>query len=313
MKVVIQPPVLIAVAVVVLIFVVVETIGVVRRRRDRKLQQQLRDMFKDAYRISLSENVRVTFYDDCGVGSFSLSIPRWEFANSDGSRDKRRKANRIIVPGMSSLSVGCYTVTSSDATQIVWLANTLREKGEEIQKTLEEQQKQRDVLRVAQQARKAQTVEGMVACFSANPSDFEEWCAGLLRQNGYQAEVTPPSRDGGYDITFVDSVGRSGIAECKCFNVNHKVGRPLIQKLVGANASMQACRLLFMTTSSFTPDAFEYAKEAGVELLDGSALVGLGKRDATTALSVSPRDWMLSWEDLAAMYPPDYPPPGFGF
>lgn len=301
-----------AAGVLVLLFVVRGTVNAVKRKRYRKLQQQLRDAFKETYGILLKENVKISSRDNCDWGYFFLSAPRWEYANSDGSRDKRRKENGII-SGSGTLIVGQFSVESSEPTQIVWLANTLRQKGVKIKKNPVEERKQRQAIREKNQAKKAQTIDGLIECFSDDPVKFEEWCADLLQRNGYQVAVTPPSRDGGYDLEFRDLEGRAGLAECKCFNVKHKVGRPLIQKLVGANVSKKAERLLFMTTSSFTPDAYEYAREAKVELLDGSSLVGLNKQGRSDALEVSPTSWMLSWEDLAAMYPPDLPPGHFGF
>ena len=293
-------------------FAIKGAINAVKRKRYRELQQQLRDAFKETYGILLQENVKIASRDNCEWGYFFLSAPRWEYANSDGSRDKRRKENGII-SGSGTLIVGRVSVESSDPTQIVWLANTLREKGVKIKKNPAEERKQRQAIREKNQVKKAQTISGIIECFSDDPTKFEEWCADLLRCNGYRVALTPPSRDGGYDIEFRDLEGRSGLVECKCFNAKHKVGRPLIQKLVGANVSKKAERLLFMTTSSFTPDAHEYAREAGVELLDGSSLVDLNKRGQSDVLQISPTSWMLSWEDLAAMYPPDYPPGSFGF
>ena len=65
------------------------------------------------------------------------------------------------------------------------------------------------------------------------------------------------------------------IVECKCYSINHKVGRPSIQKLVGANNIVSADRMVFVTTSDFSSAAIDYAKETGVELINGHKLMDL--------------------------------------
>lgn len=123
--------------------------------------------------------------------------------------------------------------------------------------------------------------EDLYLRFCDDAHGFEEWCAALARICGYRAEVTPASNDGGLDVRMWLGEAKV-IAECKCYCPHDMeqakrdaVGRPLLQKLVGANAVERADGLVFMTTSSYTAPAVRYAEEQNILLLDGNDLVDM--------------------------------------
>ena len=53
--------------------------------------------------------------------------------------------------------------------------------------------------------------------FPYHPAGFEGFCADMFRSLGYTTEVTPASRDGGYDILLRGRDGVMSIVECKCY------------------------------------------------------------------------------------------------
>lgn len=53
---------------------------------------------------------------------------------------------------------------------------------------------------------------------------------------------------------------------------NARIGRPLIQKLVGANQIVGAGQMMFFTTCDFSKEAVEYAERVGVRLINGPML-----------------------------------------
>ncbi|MDR2896461.1 MAG: restriction endonuclease [Propionibacteriaceae bacterium] len=124
----------------------------------------------------------------------------------------------------------------------------------------------------------ATSVADILQAFSNHPSDFESFCADLLRRQGYHADVTPPTRDGGYDLVLVDPSGRSMIAECKCYATSCPIGRTLLQKLVGANRTVGASGLMFITTSRYSAEARAYAQVVGMVTIDGPQLVSMAQR-----------------------------------
>ncbi|MGH2208110.1 restriction endonuclease, partial [Enterococcus faecalis] len=53
------------------------------------------------------------------------------------------------------------------------------------------------------------------------------------------------------------------------------IGRPVIQGFYGALAAVNADRGVFITTSSFSANAHEFAKNQGIVLIDGIKLTEL--------------------------------------
>jgi restriction system protein len=105
------------------------------------------------------------------------------------------------------------------------------------------------------------------------PEAFEELAALLLRRGGWSnvKRVGGPN-DGGVDVVGTDRFGKYGIVQCKRYSVEHKVGSPVVQALIGARVVHGADRALLLTTSSFTHGAEVVAGMHGIELYDGRLL-----------------------------------------
>jgi hypothetical protein len=89
---------------------------------------------------------------------------------------------------------------------------------------------------------------------------FEEILAFALSKNGYEeVQLTAQTRDGGYDIAAVrNGVTRQRlIFECKRFSSSRKVGRPLLDALLGVLDTERANQAVLVTTSSFSKDALK--------------------------------------------------------
>ena len=92
--------------------------------------------------------------------------------------------------------------------------------------------------------------------------------------------VTQASNDGGIDgIIKEDQLGFSHIyIQAKQWALEQTVGKPEIQKFVGALQGQQAQKGLFITTARFSSGAIQYANNllgVKVVLVDGSALTKL--------------------------------------
>lgn len=118
------------------------------------------------------------------------------------------------------------------------------------------------------------------------PTEFERLVVKLLLSMGYGSgieeagRVTPRSNDGGIDGTIrEDQLGFSHIyIQAKQWAVDQTVGKPEIQKFVGALTGQQAQKGLFITTAKFSDGALQYAKNllgAKVVLVDGVTLTKL--------------------------------------
>lgn len=114
------------------------------------------------------------------------------------------------------------------------------------------------------------TITDLLKKYADCPQEFEEFCAELFRKMGYNAKTTAKTNDGGYDL-WMEKNGVTYIVECKLYT-SDIVGRPLIQKLVGANATQKADMMVFITTSGFSKPAKEYAVEQKIWLINGEEL-----------------------------------------
>ena len=118
------------------------------------------------------------------------------------------------------------------------------------------------------------------------PFDFEKLVVKLLIKMGYgngidnAGFVTKASNDDGIDgIIKEDQLGFSSIyIQAKKWNVDQTVGRPEIQKFVGALSGQQAQKGLFITTAKFSSGAVKYANNLlgqKIVLIDGDVLTKL--------------------------------------
>ena len=119
-----------------------------------------------------------------------------------------------------------------------------------------------------------------------SPVFFEHLVVKLLTQMGYGGSlegagtVTRTSGDEGIDgIIREDKLGFNLIyIQAKRWDRNSAVGRPELQKFVGALAGQGATKGLFITTAQFTKEAIEYANKqhtTKIVLVDGVALAKL--------------------------------------
>jgi len=100
-------------------------------------------------------------------------------------------------------------------------------------------------------------------------TEFEKLVIKLLLRMGYgngiaeSGKNTPPSHDDGIDgIVQEDQLGFSNIyIQVKQWATDQTVGKPEIQKFVGALEGQRAQKGLFITTAKFSNGALQYAKD----------------------------------------------------
>ena len=111
-----------------------------------------------------------------------------------------------------------------------------------------------------------------------SPTAFEKMVLDLMAKMGYgtfanAAMTTSITGDEGIDgIIMEDKLGFDLIyIQVKHWGIDHFVGRPDIQAFVGAIAG-KGGKGLFVTTSKFTKQAIDYAKNQHIILMDGEKL-----------------------------------------
>ena len=237
---------------------------------------------------------------------YQLKYPYWQYSKRDGTADLRRRQNFIIWQ-KSTLAVDNYLVTSKRQYHIVTVVEELRHNGIYIQPCKEESDKYDKLKSQKLVYVNSHSIQDIVDQFSECPTEFENFCANLFQKMGYATMVTPPTNDGGYDI-WLERDEKTAIVECKCYCETHSVGRPVIQKLVGANSVKGADSMFLITTSNFSAGAIQYAQEVGVELINGSHLLVLlkqyglvDKKDAP----IYPSEWQWTVADMKPYVPAD--------
>lgn len=88
------------------------------------------------------------------------------------------------------------------------------------------------------------------------PRQFEELIAEILASYGWRVQLTPESKDGGYDIYAISKdlsgVENHWIIECKKYASHRKVGVNTVRSLYGVGTNLRVGNMMLATTSDFT-------------------------------------------------------------
>ncbi len=238
--------------------------------------------------------------------TYTLKFPFWTYANQNGLMDKRRNGNQINFP-KCDLYLDCFHIVIKNPRLMVYYVNFLRNNSVEIQKNEYEEKKASRIREEKKRDKEMDELNKIIERYKDDPYNFETFCAHLYYLMGIDAECTSCSNDGGYDIVLNFKNGEKGIVECKCYN-NKKIGRPYIQKLVGANQIVGAEHLIYITTSDYSEAAIKYAKETDVELINGIQLLDMINKyikPHNIIVTVNREEWSLCDEDLKEYIPRD--------
>ncbi len=98
---------------------------------------------------------------------------------------------------------------------------------------------------------------------SLDDRDFEMFCAEVFKKQGFEVELTKATGDYGRDIILNNSI----YVECKKFDENNSVGRPILQKLLGAMDMFNIEKGIVITTGKYSNTAIEAARISGKLIL----------------------------------------------
>lgn len=105
---------------------------------------------------------------------------------------------------------------------------------------------------------------------------FEAVCEALFAQAGFATRSQSHGADGGVDIWLHSANAEGPVAVVQCKHWNGKaVTVKEIREFFGVMASHQLKRGTYATTSTYTADAQQFAKDNGINALDGAALLSL--------------------------------------
>lgn len=105
---------------------------------------------------------------------------------------------------------------------------------------------------------------------------FEAVCEALFGQAGFETRSQSHGADGGVDIWLYsrNAAGPVAVVQCKHWR-GKAVGVRELREFFGVMASNKISRGTYATTSTYTADARQFAKDNGINALDGPALLAL--------------------------------------
>ncbi|TVQ33683.1 MAG: hypothetical protein EA376_01505 [Phycisphaeraceae bacterium] len=159
---------------------------------------------------------------------------------------------------------------------------------------LEHERKQQEQLR-AQEIERRRRIESerlrqLSYLQQLTPIAFEQFVLEIYRQLGWSVTQTPVTGDNGIDGLLEKDSDRH-VLQCKRFK-STRVGAPILRDLLGATIAAKASRGILVTTSSFTAQAREWARDQPLTLVDGLSLINM-MQEALPPNWIVPREWVL--------------------
>lgn len=110
--------------------------------------------------------------------------------------------------------------------------------------------------------------------------EFEELVADIWSNLGWLTEVTSASADAGVDIVAKksDPVQEKALIQAKCYSKGNKVTSKEIQQYSSLKKQENGDKVIVVTSSSFTKDAKQRAKDLNVKTVNGEKLNQLASR-----------------------------------
>jgi len=124
-----------------------------------------------------------------------------------------------------------------------------------------------------------------------SPSEFENLVSNLFGKMGLETRLTRTSRDGGVDAVAFDTrpvIGGKVVIQAKRYK--NTVGVSAVRDLYGTMMNEGANKGILVATSSYGPDAYDFAKDKPVELIDGGGLLYLLEQVGIRARIVFPTE-----------------------
>lgn len=134
-------------------------------------------------------------------------------------------------------------------------------------------------------------LEDAVNLMDLDPFQFEHLVANLFGKMGLETKLTQSSRDGGVDCIAFDTrpiVGGKIVIQAKRYK--NTVGVSAVRDLYGTMLNEGASKGLLVCTSGYGPDAFSFAKDKPIELIDGGGLLYMLKDVGVRARIIFPSE-----------------------
>lgn len=124
-----------------------------------------------------------------------------------------------------------------------------------------------------------------------NPWEFENFVNNLFSVIGFESKLTRSSKDGGVDVIAFDPrpiLGGKVVIQAKRYK--NVVGVSAVRDLYGTMINEGANKGILVTTSHYGTDAYDFAKDKPIELIDGGGLLYLLNQNGIKAKIIFPED-----------------------
>lgn len=124
-----------------------------------------------------------------------------------------------------------------------------------------------------------------------NPFEFENFVNNLFSKIGFEAKLTRSSRDGGIDVVAFDPrpiLGGKVVIQAKRYK--NVVEVSAVRDLYGSMINEGASKGILVTTSHYGTDAYNFAKDKPIELIDGGGLLYLLEQNGIKAKIIFPQE-----------------------
>lgn len=123
------------------------------------------------------------------------------------------------------------------------------------------------------------------------PFEFENLVNNLFDRIGFDSKSTQASRDGGVDVVAFDPrpiLGGKVVIQAKRYK--NAVGVSAVRDLYGTMINEGANKGILVSTSHYGKDAYEFAKDKPIELIDGGGLLYLLEQNGVKAKIIFAED-----------------------
>lgn len=204
----------------------------------------------------------------------------------------KRGTSQITDRGKAALKIGTKNITLEylhqfeEFNDFFHSSNKINDKSNESSDITDTESPQEQIENAVLKMNSSLADEIMAEITRISPYDFERLVIQLLVKMGYGSSnlscntVTKKSGDEGIDgIVTADRFGFDTVyVQAKQWNKDTSIGRPEIQKFLGALAGQGATKGLFITTAHFSKEAKEFANknlQSKIVLVDGEELCNL--------------------------------------
>lgn len=181
--------------------------------------------------------------------------------HSDSGSDWLRSGSASVASSLRNIRDG--SVDTSNASEIFRLPGIVDVDGKPIRSSeLRSHPISIDVTAVTDELLRQSRIAPEVMR-ELSPRKFEELVAEIISRLGYNVALTPPTKDGGFDIRVASKEGLGSfvyLVECKRYIPPNKVGVEVVRSLHGVVGKEGATAGVVVTSSYFTSDAEEFQR-----------------------------------------------------